>query len=259
MNKSLPHKADCLQQVLHTFFQVIGDNKEQIADLLKQLRGLRREYVKLLREDFVAGLLTPNGDGSIKENFSRERLGILLEKIICAFRNDQENSYRLLQQNICKKLLEETARQSLERGIKDVEQLRQQCQSLTKERDELAVEKKRLQQQNDEIGTKYAQILKNETSVQEKLAELEQQVSDLKEEQDANGDYQTIIKEIRKEIEEKKELDMWRLKVFYNRVAALTKSNWSCPGVPKPDLFEPKSKSAQQFLESLLSVSNDEG
>jgi hypothetical protein len=251
-------QANCLCQVLRTFFQVIGDNKEAMGELLKKMRGLRREYLKLLREDFVAGLLTANGDGSIKENFSRERLAILLEKIIHAFRSDQENSYRLLQQGIYKQFLEDTAQQALTRGIEDVQQLHTECQSVTKERDVLATERDRLQKLCDETSSKYVLVQHHEAELQERLAELSQQVAGLVDQHDANQDYQTIIREIRKEIEEKKELDMWRLKVFYNRVAALTKSNWSCPGVPKPELFAAKSKSAQQFLDSFSTLPNDE-
>ena len=241
-------------QILQTFFQTINDNKEPLADIFRQMRALRREYIKLLRDDVIIGLLSDKGEGRIGDQLAHDRLAVLLEKMVASFRADQEKSYQALRQGIWQNLLEKTAGQAMDKGFTELNRLQDHLQTVTTERDSLRQETQSLQQKMAELQTQNSELQKSQQSLQHKAEKLSEQLADLKGHQEASQDYQAIIREIRKEVEEKKDLDMWRLKLFFNRVAALTKSNWSCPGIPKPDSFTPKSRYAQKFLESLSNL-----
>lgn len=256
MRKSLPDNMQrmYLCQILQTFLQTIQENHEVFGDLLGRMQQLRQEYLKLLREDLVNGLVQKEGEGAIGGNFAPERLQSLLEKILASFHSDQEKSYQVLEDTIQKKLLEEVAAQALKKGFQELTTVKEELSRTTQQKETLAATQEKLQTTLANL-TKECTLLRESHEVLEKKTEkLSKEVTEVKKYQEATAEYQTIIKEIRKEIEEKKELDLWRLKVFYNRVASLTGSNWSCPGVPKPEPWFAKSEYVRKFLENLRSV-----
>lgn len=251
--RKLPREAKLLGlcQVLKAFLYTIEDNQQSIGGVLSKMKELRREYLKLLREDFVSGLLQTDGDGAIGSNLSRERLTVLMEKILSSFRADQDKAYQILEQEVWQKLLGEMSQQALHRGFKEISILKTELNTVTQERDTLATNKQKLQKETKQLDTQCKALQEEKQVLQSKVQQLTEEVKKLKKFQEATQDYQNMIKEIRKGIEDKKELDLWRLKIFYNRVAALTNSSWSCPGVPQAQPFSPKSKFVQKFLESL--------
>lgn len=264
MTNSVPHNKEMffLCQVLKGFFQSVGENRENIGDILRKFKELRKEYIKFLRDDVILGLVQSKGDGSIGENFSRERFLALLNKLLSSFRTDQDKSYQFLEQGICKDILEKISQNGLKEGLKELTKAKEQIINLTQDKENLQKECTNLGKSLAEITQRYDGYKPERESLQKQVSDLSKQVEELKrmvsaaqtQQEDlrfAIDDYESILKEVRVELEGKKVYDFWRLKVFYNRVASLINSDWAYPGVPKPDPFEPKSGHTQKFLDSL--------
>ena len=120
---------------------------------------------------------------------------------------------------------------------------------------ELQEENERLQSElREESGRLLTELQEENERLKSKLNTLHQESKKYKNVKPIVHDYQTIIKEVKKALEAwegKQGNDLWRLKVFYNKVAALTHSSWDYPGIPKQPHFAPKTKQVKRFLESL--------
>ena len=115
----------------------------------------------------------------------------------------------------------------------EIEELKKTLQATTEEYQKLKEEKRNLQERNQSIS---------------------QQIFSQEDTELAIKDYENMIREIRQELEGKKNYDFWKLKIFYNKVASITNSTWEYPGVPKFDPFQPKSQSVQKFLNFLSGI-----
>jgi len=253
MNNPVPRKDRMLllHQLLDTFFETIGKNESGISTLLGQLRDLRKEYATLLKNDLIVGLLQTQGDGTISDNISRERLAMLLEKLIASFRADQEKSYQFLEQDLRKYILETLGQKHLLAGLKELSEARKHLDDAERENKEFSLKIHQLQHDQKEMILENSELKEERDYLKRKLEMLLKQNRSLSDAKEASEDYQRLIRKIRKALEDVKTEDIWRMKVFYNRVAAMTHSTWSYAGVPKTEPFKAKSKQVQKFLESL--------
>lgn len=248
MTNSPPLKTRmlCLSEVLQTFFQTVHDNKDEMTGILLKLKELRREHVQFLCKEVVEKFLEEQG-----KRLSQEDTIEIVEKMIASSREQQQKSYRLIEEVIWKEFLENIGTEALEKKLPQIVSLTSHLETTASERDSLISEKAKLQQALREQGQQCEKLQKQVAEFEAKVGQLVQENEKLKDIAKSREDYENILRKIRKELDAKKEMDMWRLKVFYNRVASLTGSEWSYPGVPKPDPFVPESKEAKHFLETL--------
>ena len=278
MTKTTHHKKEftLLSQLLKSFFTTLQQNSDHLELLLYKYKELRKEHINLIKNDEILGLLQVKGEGTISDTISQQRLGILLEKLIESFRRDQEESYKILEKSLLKDLVGKFSKDNLLQGIDEISNLTGSLNQLNKERNRLAKdlnnskatlsevmeENKKLQKENESLQIKIKKDkkrLQNELQeenerLKSKLNTLHQESKKYKNVKPIVHDYQTIIKEVKKALEAwegKQGNDLWRLKVFYNKVAALTHSSWDYPGIPKQPHFAPKTKQVKRFLESL--------
>ena len=264
MINSLPHKSQMLlfSQIMGGFLKTIGKHHDGIGTLLREFKSLRKEYINLLKDDVMVGLLQAKGEGAFADNLSRERLAILLQKLVASFRADQEKSYQFIEQGLWKEILENISKQSLEEGMRELSNLREEMQQALNERDGLLEDRKNLRESLQKFQTELKKTQQERDHLQQQVTTLSSELKELKTAKKvaednrkdtrlAMTDFEAIIRDVRKSLEGKNEYDLWRLKVFYNKVAALTNSTWSYPGVPKPDPYDPESRHVRKFLESL--------
>lgn len=249
MTNSLPleRRMRALAQTMHTFFRVLGENHSEITGVFRQLQQLRRDNIDGLCRKAVDELAKETERGRLGEGQKIE----LLRGMITASQQQLGQAGKMVEQGIWKQLLEKAVWQAMERDLPEIARLDEElmsttahCEGLTTERDALAARLREeenkcreLQERLREMGAKLDEVVEKNKALEDCRA--------------AEADYREIISKIHKELETKKEMDIWRLKVLYNRVASLICSDWSYPGVPKPDSFVPNSKKVQGFLESL--------
>lgn len=237
---------DHLPDVLQGLFQTIALNRSGIEDLLKKLKELRQEYVEVL-PDIAQKKVEEANESSPSEMISAQALMKTLQR----FREAQEISYKFLQDDIRGQILDKIAAEAMIKQLADLSSVSDQLKKVTEERNRYKEEALLLQKSEEKIARECKTLTRQKRSLDDKVEELNKENETLLKHRGATSEYEKILREIRKEIEHKKELDNWRLKVLYNKFAALTGSSWSCPGIPKPDHFVSKSEIVNKFLESL--------
>lgn len=242
-------RMSCLAEVLNTLFQTLGDNRDQIAEILLKMKELRREHVQYLCKDVPEQMVKRSEDAGASIS-SKDAIS-LVQKIIASSHQDQKKSYQFIEDVLWKEFLLEIGKDAMEKKLPEILSLAYRLDKTSEERDALARDKEKLEKSLYEQQQQCSRLKKQVEDMEAKIANLTAENESLKESVKANRDYQYVIRKIRKELEAKRDMDIWRLKVLYNRVAAWTRSEWGYPGVPKPDLFLPKSEEAQKFLESL--------
>ena len=256
MNKRvipLKQKRVLLHQMIQGFFSCFGDNQDAIDLLLQKLKELRKENIQRIKNDLFLWL-SENKKDLPQEQF-QEQWTSFLDRLLSSFRLDQEKSYSFLEQGLIKNILDKIAKDCLTKKIEMVSNL---SIELEKESEEKNALQSRLEETEDILAktAQECQTLKQEnTKLQEENQRLAANLLSQENMQEAIEDYKTMIRDIRQELEGKKNYDLWRLKIFYNRIASITNSTWEYPGVPKSDLFKPKSELVQEFLGSLGSES----
>ncbi|BBM84101.1 hypothetical protein [Candidatus Uabimicrobium amorphum] len=248
MNSPSDSQTIQFYQILNTFLKTVGKNHSHITNLLREFKNLRIEYLETLRDNIIPELVKSS---QVKENLGPQQLVTLLGGMSASFRSEQKKSYQFLENTLCEELLTKVPQQVMEQGFEEINELRSECRSLINENEEYKKKQLHLEKRVMELEQKCndlsEQLQKSESSQQE----MSGRVHELEGKEKAVQDYEDILGKIRKEIEGKSVYDLWRLKIMYNRIASLTRSNWTHPGTPKPDVFTPKSFHAKKFLDSI--------
>lgn len=237
----------CLIHTLHAFFQTLAENQREIDYILGKMRDLRQEHFEYLCKEGLPQIIQEKGEKPL----STKEVTLVFQKLFASSQQHQNKAYQWIEQEIWGKLLGSICQQALDKKIPELFAVTQKLDVIIEERNTLLAQKEKLQNSLNDLTQQINKLRQDKDSLESKVASLTTSNTKLKEYEIANKDYQEIICKIRKELEAKKDLDMWRLKVLYNRVAALTRSELIYPGVPKPDYFVPESKEVQKFLESL--------
>ncbi|NUM34817.1 MAG: hypothetical protein HUU50_09745 [Candidatus Brocadiae bacterium] len=245
----LKQKRLLLHQMIQGFFSCLGENQESILFLLQKLKDLRKENVHRIKGDLLVWLC--DNKKNLPESQFQEKWISFLDRLISNLSLEQQKSYSFLEQGLIKNILDKIAKDCLTKKIEMVSNLsteleKESCQKKDLQ-SELEITKEALIKTTEEC-----QSLKDEnTRLQAENQRLSANLYSQEDMQQAVNDYETMIREIREELEGKKNYDLWRLKVFYNKIASITNSKWEYPGVPKSDMFQPRSESVQKFLDSL--------
>ncbi len=236
-----------LQQTIHTFFSCLGDNQNLISLVLQKFKDLRKEHIQSVKNDLFLWLL----ESKDKLPKGQSEWLFLLDRLISSFRSDQEKSYHFLEEGIAKNILDKIGRDCLVKRVGLLSSMAEELEKVLEERKELQAE---LKQTKDALAKNIQECQKlseEKAKLQDDNQRLSQNIQSQDDMQTAIQDYETMIQDIRQELEGKKNFDLWRLKIFYNKIASITNSTWEYPGVPKSDPFQPKSMSVQKFLASL--------
>lgn len=255
----LPKNEELLfQKILPAFFTSLSQSEPWIDTVLQRFKDLRREYVSAIKNEVLFSLMGRQEKGTTAQKLEGERLESLLSKLMISLRQEQEKSYHFIEERIGKEILERLSRDCWQKSLQQISELSEEEKAVKAERDRLLDQCERLQEEvlhwKEKMRTmcsECASLKKAHMELTEKASQTAKDLHDDSDRKEALRDYETILGEIRKDLEGKKSYDLWRLKVFYNRVAALTNSTWEYSGVPKPDPYQPKSLLARKFFKSL--------
>ena len=235
-------------QILNTFLKTVGKNHSHITNLLREFKNLRIEYLETLRDKVIPELVKSS---QVKENLGAQQLVTLLGGMSASFRSEQKKSYQFLENTLCEELLTKVPQQAMEQGFEEINELRNECRSLINENEEYKKQQLHLEKRVMELEQRNKDLSEQLNISERSRQDLSGRVHELEGKEKAIQDYEEILAKIRKEIEGKSVYDLWRLKIMYNRIASLTRSNWTHPGTPKPDVFSPQSFHAKKFLDSI--------
>ncbi|WP_372367907.1 hypothetical protein [Candidatus Uabimicrobium sp. HlEnr_7] len=251
MNNFSDFKNSQFYQILNTFLKTVGKNHSEITNLLREFKNLRIEYIETLRDKIIPDLVKSNELPDLEEKLDPHQLVTLLGGMSASFRSEQKKSYQFLENTLCEELLTKVPQQAMEQGFEEINELRSECRTLINENEEYKKTQLHLEKRVMELEQKCNTLSEQLQKSQSLQKEFQDRAHELEGKEKAIQDYEYVISKVRKEVEGKSVYDLWRLKIMYNRIASLTRSSWTHPGTPKPDVFSPKSYHAKKFLDSI--------